>query len=178
MAGFIKLYRDQLNNTVFKNAFLLQIWIYLCKQAKYQKTIQDGMELLPGQLLVSVKDIAKECGQTEDKVKYYLQCLEKQGLIRRENIRFRCTLITVLTPDEQSAAPPVLPSAPVAKPADIVRPAVSVQPSPPQKKPPAPPPKYDKNGLTDTVSYDLEAAERRARESVPTLKKRRRTEEG
>ena len=100
MTGFIKVYREQLDTVLLKNPAMMQVWIFLCEQARFRKTEKDGIDLLPGQLLMSAGTIARACGLKEDRARYILLCLEKQGLIRRQNIRNRYSLITVLEPSE------------------------------------------------------------------------------
>ncbi len=164
MAGFIKIYRDALDSDLLYKPALLQVWMYLNKQARYVRTVQDGIEILPGQLLLTAAEVAQACRLQEDNVRYAFSCLEKRKLIRRENIRNRYSLITLLDPSEKQTKNTER-SAP--------QPA-RVAPQPPKPTPP-PKPQYDRNGLANTASYDLEAAEKRARESVPTLTKRKRT---
>ena len=174
MAGYFKVYREQVNDALLQNPVMLQVWIFLCRQARYQPTVQDGIELQPGQLLISEKEIAQVCNQTPDKVKYILRCLIQQNLIRRDNIRYRCSLITILTPDE--------PSEPQTEPAftPAPKPTVTTPPAPPVKYPArkqnGPSPAVLKQDLPDTpASYDLERAEYLARTTVPKVKKRKRT---
>lgn len=100
MAGYIKIYRDILNTGLLYKPAMLQVWIYLNDRAQYTRTVKDGIELLPGQLLVSASEIARTCHVNADRVQYVLKCFEEQGIISRENIRNRYTLITLTNPDE------------------------------------------------------------------------------
>ena len=102
MAGYIKIYRDVLDTVLFQKPVLLQMWLWLNKNARYVKTEQEGIEIFPGQVLVSASELAKSVNLTERRVRYILDCLEEMELIRRENIRNRYTLITLVNPDELS----------------------------------------------------------------------------
>ena len=107
MSGFFKVYREQVNyNAMLKNPADLQVWIYLCENARYVRTEQDGIELLPGQLLTSAGEIARTCSLSENQVRKVLDRLAKKGLLSRENIRYRYSLITLLEPDKQPSVQP------------------------------------------------------------------------
>ncbi len=100
MAGYIKMNRDALESVLYCRPVVLQTWLFLCVQARYVKTVQDGIEILPGQLLTSVSSVAKSLKQTDHKIRCALETLEKMELIARANIRNRYSLITVISPDE------------------------------------------------------------------------------
>lgn len=266
MTGFIKVYRDVLQCELLNNPIILKVWIFLCEQVRFRQTVQNGLEILPGQVLLSAGDIARGCNLPERKVRYILDCLSKQRLIRRENIRNRYSLITILDPTQQPTTKPA--PVPTEKPAvqqqeqtAVPSPAVAAKTDTPvrsesekgcyglccnvyltaeekralqercafadvyidnlsaykrrthkeydddfsvlcewiskddinekrtaarqaatqlrrekeqsAKQDNAPPPCAEKQFLSSVTSYDLARAERKARESVPTLKKRR-----
>ena len=100
MAGFIKIYRDVLDSVLFTKPILLQMWLLLNKLARFTKTEQDGIEILPGQVLTSAAELSQRCNLPERRVRYILDCLEKMELITRENVRNRYTIITLTNPDE------------------------------------------------------------------------------
>lgn len=102
MKGFIKVHRELLSDGLLQKPVLLQVWMFLSCAAWFRKTVIDGIEILPGQALVTAGEIACACNLQEHKVRYALNCLEKQGLIRRENIRNRYSLITVLDRAEEA----------------------------------------------------------------------------
>ncbi len=102
MSGFIKVYREQLQSDLFRNPAVLYVWIFLCEQARFKATVQDGIEIHPGQVLISASEIGRNCRLKEGRVRYILGNLEKNGLIRRQNIRNRYSLITVLDPSAQN----------------------------------------------------------------------------
>ncbi len=104
MSGFIRIYRDALDTDLLYKPYLLQVWMYLNMQARYVRTVQDGVEILPGQLLLTAGEIAHACRLKENNVRYALACLEKRRLIRCENIRNRHSLITILNPAEAQTA--------------------------------------------------------------------------
>lgn len=100
MKGFIKVYREPLFAGLLQQPAMLQVWLFLSCEVWFRKTVIDGIEILPGQALVTMGEIAQACNLQERKVRYALDCLEKKGLIHRENIRNRHSLITVLDPTE------------------------------------------------------------------------------
>lgn len=100
MAGYIKIYRDILDSVLFRKPVLMQIWLLLAKEARYVKTVQDGIEVQPGQVLITISELAKCSKQPERRVRYVLDCLEEMELISCANIRNRYTLITLSNPDE------------------------------------------------------------------------------
>lgn len=101
--SFFKIYRQPFY-ALMKNPLTLQVWVFLCAQARYMETETDGILIRPGQLLTTGNEIATECNMPLNKVQTVLRYLETEGFIRRENIRFRYTLITVLEPGEQQEA--------------------------------------------------------------------------
>ncbi len=101
MKSYFRIYRESLHCELMKDREILQVWIHLCDLARFKKTVIDGMEILPGQLLTSAGAIAQECDLNRNRVLYILRCLEKNGFIRWENIRNSCSLITVLEPTEK-----------------------------------------------------------------------------
>lgn len=104
MSGFFRIYRAHMRPEVFTNPAMLQVWIYLSMHARFKATVEDGIEILPGQVLLSAGEIASECHMTQDSVRHYLLRFEKLGMINRQSIRNRYTLITILEPDEESTA--------------------------------------------------------------------------
>lgn len=101
MSGFFKVYRDAIQSDLLQQRDVLQVWIWLCKHARFKPCVQNNIELQPGQLLVSGQTIARDCLLDTNRVQYILRCLEKNGFISRQNIRNRCSLITVRDPAEQ-----------------------------------------------------------------------------
>ena len=99
MEGFFRIYREQFQD-LRKNREVLQVWTFLCEQARFRQTTKDDIEILPGQVLLSGRDIAKECDLDVNRVQYILRSLEKKGLILRENVRNRYSLITILEPSQ------------------------------------------------------------------------------
>ena len=103
MTGYIKIYREQLQAEILKNPQVLLVWFWLCTQARFRATEQDGIAVQSGQLLTTENAVAEACAMEKNRVHYVLCSLEKEGLIRRDAIRNRYTLITVLTPNEGEA---------------------------------------------------------------------------
>ena len=136
MTGYIKVYREALHSGALKNPAAMQVWIFLNENARFRKTEQDAIEILPGQLLISVAAIARACSLPPHRVRYILTCLEKDGLIRRENIRNRYSLITVTEPQAQQEKVPSVPVQPPQRPVTVrpptpapTAPAVPAQPA-------------------------------------------------
>ena len=103
MTGYIKLYREQLQAEILKNPQVLLVWVFLNEQVRFRQAVQNGIEVLPGQVLLTAVYIAQKCNLTVRQVRYCLKRFEQEGLIRMQNIRNRYTLITVLTPNEGEA---------------------------------------------------------------------------
>ena len=103
MTGYIKLYREQLQTEILKNPQVLLVWVFLNEQVRFRQAVQNGIEVLPGQVLLTAVYIAQKCNLTVRQVRYCLKRFEQEGLIRMQNIRNRYTLITVLTPNEGEA---------------------------------------------------------------------------
>ncbi len=101
--SFFKIYRQPFY-ALMKNPLTLQVWVFLCAQARFTQAEVDGIEIQPGQLLTTANAIATECCMEQGKVQSILRYLAAEGFIRRENIRNRYTLITVLEPGEQQEA--------------------------------------------------------------------------
>ena len=101
--SFFKIYRQPFY-ALMKNPFALQVWVFLCAQARFTQAEVDGIEIQPGQLLTTANAIATECCMEQGKVQSILRYLAAEGFIRRENIRNRYTLISVLEPGEQQEA--------------------------------------------------------------------------
>lgn len=119
MTGYFRIYRETLHCKALQDRDALQVWLFLCEQVRFKKTIKDGIEILPGQALLSAGTVARACGLQERKVRYILTCLEKDGLIRRENIRNRYSLITVTEPQAQQEKVPSVPVQPPQRPVTV-----------------------------------------------------------
>ena len=100
MNGFIKIYRDQLHMEALQGHSALFLWIFLNDQIRFRQAIQDGVDVQPGQVLITADQIAQHCDLTIRQVRYLLDRFVQEGLIRMQNIRNRHTLITVLSPEE------------------------------------------------------------------------------
>lgn len=106
MTGYFKLYRETLRAGLLKKSDELQVWIFLCEQARFRETVEKGIALQPGQALLSSGIIARACCLDRNRVQYILRSFEKRGLIRMESMRNRCTRITIRNPDEKQEVPP------------------------------------------------------------------------
>lgn len=104
MKGFFKVYRDTLQYDILNDPDALSVWIFLSGQVRFKPCIHNGIEIQAGQILTSGGILASKCGIDRNRVQYILRCFEKEGLIRRENIRNRYSLITVI-PHEETEVP-------------------------------------------------------------------------
>ena len=105
MTGYIKVYRERLEVIFAKDPTMVTVWMLLCMQVRFRETVTDGIPLLPGQVLTSCSAIANACNIDKNRAHYILRWLESAGMIHRENIRNRYSLITVIDPDEKSSKP-------------------------------------------------------------------------
>ena len=128
MTGYIKLYREQLQTEILKNPQVLLVWVFLNEQVRFRQAVQNGIEVLPGQVLLTAVYIAQKCNLTVRQVRYCLKRFEQEGLIRMQNIRNRYTLITVLTPNEGEAVQgSAAASEPIAEPEPM--PTAAIEPT-------------------------------------------------
>ena len=100
MTGYIKIPRDVINFLMSRDSVYMHVWIHLSARARYTKTIQDDIELQPGQLLASAPEIAGWCKLSVRQVRYILEKLEEMQFLTYENIRNRHMLITIKTPED------------------------------------------------------------------------------
>ncbi len=110
MTGFYKVDRELLHTKLLKDPSMLQVWSLLSSVVRFTETEIDGIRVLPGQVLLSVHSIAAACNLTDHTVRCALERLEKQNLIRRQNVRYRYSLITMLDASEQAEPQPTAPS--------------------------------------------------------------------
>jgi len=101
--GYIKLYRNLLDNPIVSKPDYLAVWIYLLLSASYRETsfiLNNKIQTLKaGQLITGRKKISKATGVNELKVYRILNCFENEHQIEQQkNNRF--TLITILNWDK------------------------------------------------------------------------------
>lgn len=99
MKGYIKLYRDVLDNPIVtKDADYFAVWGYLLLNAAHEKksALFNGkrVELMPGQLITGRKTIAERLHIHESKVQRVLKCFESEQQIEQQANRHN-RLITV-----------------------------------------------------------------------------------
>lgn len=100
MAGYIKLYRDLLNNPVVcKDADHLAVWVYLLLEASHKETsVMFGGKrvwLDPGQFTTGRMRIAKRLGISGSKVQRILKLFEDENQIEQRTDR-QSRLISIL----------------------------------------------------------------------------------
>ena len=85
LAGWIKLHRQLLNSSTFKNEKLLKVWIYCLLKATHAEHDQlvgrQKVKLLPGQFIYGRKKAAEALGMSESTTRDYVKIL-----LRNENI--------------------------------------------------------------------------------------------
>jgi len=83
MTGWIKLYRQTVDDGWLQNAELWTFWCYCLLKASHKKhTARVGyqrIELMPGQLIFGRKKAAAELETTERKIRTYLKILQTEG---------------------------------------------------------------------------------------------------
>jgi len=83
MTGWIKIYRQVVDEGWLQNADLWTFWCYCLLKASHKKhTVRVGyqrVDLLPGQLIFGRKKAAEELETTERKIRTSLKILEKEG---------------------------------------------------------------------------------------------------
>jgi len=81
--GFIKLWRKSTDHGLLQNPNTFTLWCFLLLRAShkpYQQVVGNQVvDLLPGQVVVGRKALAKELGQTEAKIRRGLKLLETLG---------------------------------------------------------------------------------------------------
>jgi len=99
MAGYIKLYRNLLDNPVMQKPDYLSVWIYLLLKANHKITTfifnNKTIELQPGQLVTGRKKLSRATGISESQIYKILNYFEMEHQIEQQkNNRF--TLISIL----------------------------------------------------------------------------------
>lgn len=91
MSGWVKIHRKMMNHWVFKNAEYCKSFIYLILKAQYtdEKIIHNGEVVCVrrGELMTSIRDLARDWGWSKDSVSRFLMLLEKDGMITKSSSR-------------------------------------------------------------------------------------------
>jgi len=99
-AGFVKVTRELLQTESWNNSERVKLYILILSHAKYKdhNVIRFGynIQLIPGQLLTTVSDLAVEMKVSAKTIRGHLQALERDGLIKRESLHNRFTIITIV----------------------------------------------------------------------------------
>jgi len=106
---YILLYRKLIQNPVFKNAQLLQLWIYCLLKANYSANEfifnDELIKLKRGQFVTGRKVIAKDLNQNENSIYKRLNILKKLGYLNiKSNNRF--SILTIVKYDSYQTANP------------------------------------------------------------------------
>ena len=83
--GYIKLYRKLLDDPIYKNSKVFQLWVHILLSANHQETkiLWNGEELVihPGQLIMGRDKLAKNTGQTPQNIRTALNALKSTNKI-------------------------------------------------------------------------------------------------
>lgn len=97
--GWVKVPRKLLEESIFQDAIVLQVWLYCQLKAAY-KPMQAivgkrRVELQEGQLIYGRKTVSERLNITEGKLRSAIKQLERMGMIHVESAQ-RYSIITVL----------------------------------------------------------------------------------
>ena len=112
--------------------------------ARFTSTVENGVQLAPGQLLIKYSDISDMCGITLSQVRSALDCFVRDGGITVQSMGRKGMLITLLEPFRAEY----------------------------ERKSNYRKPQHCDCIPAPDASYDLKRAELRARQTVPKLRKR------
>lgn len=104
--GFIKINRKILENWLWEGQFLDKgrAWIDLLLVTQYKDGSFYGkkgyIEYKRGDCTLSLSDLAKRWGWSRDKVRNFLNILEKEEMIKRKLIKGTYSIITILNYDK------------------------------------------------------------------------------
>ena len=105
MTGWVKIYRELLETPLFSSAERFRFFILLIMLAQHKPQQYYGIEVGRGQLITSIRQLARRCGMTPKKVRCALQSLEFWELIKVEPTR-KYSLITICNYDSYQGLPP------------------------------------------------------------------------
>lgn len=96
--GFVKIPRKLYMTNIFRDGSPLNAYLVIMSEMRYTDTVTNGIKVKKGQLLISQKELAFKMNRSIPKTRYILNRFEELGGIKKENIKNRYTLITVLEP--------------------------------------------------------------------------------
>ncbi len=96
--GFVKVPRAVMFRKEFSDPVLFYAYFALMSNVRFTKNTVDGITVNEGQLLMSKTQLSELFRVPVSRTRSILDRFEKMGGIKRENIKNRYTLITVLAP--------------------------------------------------------------------------------
>ena len=96
--GWVKLHRGLLEHRIFRDAEVLQVWMYLLLRASYrEQKLAIGRQMIllqPGQLLYGRKAVSEKLGIGEGKLRGIMELLLQNGSIMVESTN-RYSVVTI-----------------------------------------------------------------------------------
>ena len=97
--GWVKLHRGLLEHGIFRDAEVLQVWMYLLLRASYrEQKLAIGRQVIrlqPGQLLYGRKAVSDKLSMGEGKLRGIMEMLEQSGSIVVESTN-RYSVVTIV----------------------------------------------------------------------------------
>ena len=97
--GWVKLHRGLLEHGIFRDAAVLQVWMYLLLRASYrEQKLAIGRQVIglqPGQLLYGRKAVSEKLSMGEGKLRGIMEMLEQCGSIVVESTN-RYSVVTIV----------------------------------------------------------------------------------
>ena len=81
MSSYIKLNRNTIDWTWFKNGNILKVWIYLLINAYYKPGSHQGVRIERGQLATTYSEISDATDMTYDQIRTAIKCLKRSGSV-------------------------------------------------------------------------------------------------
>lgn len=99
-SGYIKLYRGIQDVAFKRDPDRFALWVHMLLEATHKpyKTILGNktVQLLPGQFISGVRDLAADTGSTERKVRTSISYFEREGMILRDTSNRNGTVFTIV----------------------------------------------------------------------------------
>ena len=97
--GWVKLHRGLLEHGIFRDAEVLQVWMYLLLRASYrEQKLAIGRQVIflqPGQLLYGRRAVSDKLSMGEGKLRGIMEMLEQSGSIVVESTN-RYSVVTIV----------------------------------------------------------------------------------
>lgn len=96
--GFVKVPRGISGWREFSDPALFYAYFALMSNVRFTETVIEGIPVRVGQLLISKSQLSELFGMSVSRTRSTLERFERMGGIKKQNIRNKYTLITVLKP--------------------------------------------------------------------------------